>query len=346
MGSSTSVDRLMDTMAKATGTRLEPVRDGLVTLAGQYFDLIYGFSTWRRKSEAIHPLSEMIVTQVPDPMLEWDVSDVAGFRSEFAAMLDYLPRKVGCAIEDREVEVGEVSMKVRVFTPKRLRTRTKVLFLHGGGFVLGDFDSNDPECDKIARGVGCEVVSIGYPLSPEYKFPTARNSVVDGLSSRAVAAGSSFVLVGESAGGNLALGALQGSEILASRCEGLALVYPFLDLTLSGESVRQYESGYFLTKGLLEWFVGCYLTSSVGASDPAVSPLFGRMEGLPPSLVLVGEFDPLRSDAVRFANAHPGARIEVFAGMIHGFLQLRGLSPARERALASIISFVRSVSVP
>lgn len=341
--SNKTVDKLLQVMRDANGTPLEPVRNALAVAAGRSFDIAFGIQSWHAKTEIVHPLSHLIAGQVGDPFDRWNVSDIKAFRAHFEEMLDYLPKKVLCTTADRSFACDGFTTNSRVFTPKRPRTGMTVVFLHGGGFVLGDFDSNDPECDKIARALGRVVISIGYPLSPEHKFPVALECVRAALSSNGLVDEESFVLIGESAGANLALAAVQSDPALLKRCRGLVLAYPFLDLTLSGETVKEYESGFFLTKRLLEWFKGCYLEPDSDARDPRISPLFGDTFGLPPSLVVVGEFDPLRSDAIRFADKHPNARLEVFSGMIHGFLQLRGLSPARNRALDLIIDFIRSL---
>jgi acetyl esterase len=341
---SKAVDRLMQAMRDANGTPLEPVRNALVAAAGRSFDVAYGYQEWRSKTEVIHPLSHLIASQVGDPFERWDFSDIPAFREHYEEMLDYLPRKVLCDTQDRVIKYDGLELKARVFTPRITRQDLTVVFLHGGGFVLGDFDSNDPECDKMARGAGCQVISLGYPLSPESKFPSALDSVCYVLSeSDLVAAKSSLVLAGESAGANLTLAAVQTDSRLRERCLGLVMAYPFLDLTLSGETVEEYANGYFLTRRLLEWFVSCYLGPESHPKDARISPLFGKIKDVPRSFVLVGEYDPLRSDAIRFADSNEQVELAVFAGMIHGFLQLRGLLPARDRALDMIIQFVSSL---
>jgi len=186
------------------------------------------------------------------------------------------------------------------------------------------------------------VIAVKYPLSPEAKFPAALETVRMVLSRDDRLAGEDLLLVGESAGGNLALSTLQEDEEIRRRTRGLVMIYPFLDLTLSGESAEKYKDGYLLTRGLLDWFAKCYLETA-DRTDPKVSPLLCSSVELPPSLVIVGEFDPLRSDAVRFAESHENSLLHVYPGMIHGFLQLRSICSARDRALKEISAFVNSV---
>lgn len=338
----TLVKKLMNGMAAVGNTPVAPLRDVLIRAAGHGFDAVYSAQLAGRKTRVLHPLSRLIAEQVGDPLTYFDTSDVAAFRAEFEGMLDYLPKRVSCATEDRVLTWNGIKYKARTFHPRKITGATKVIYLHGGGFVLGAYNSNDPECSEIALRTGCEVTSIGYPLSPEHTCPVALDVVEHALGDSEFTGGSPFVLIGESAGANLALSTLQNSPVLSKRCIGLVLVYPYLDLTLSGESMEEFKDGYFLTKGLLAWFGQHYIGPDFKAEDTRVSPLFGDMTDLPPALTIVGEFDPLCSDAVRFSERHAGTRLEIFPGMIHGFLQLRGLSPARNRALRLINDFVRS----
>lgn len=119
----------------------------------------------------------------------------------------------------------------------------------------------------------------------------------------------------------------------------MALAYPLLDFTLASASVTRLGVGHFLTKGLLEWFRSQYTSDAVDLHDTRVSPLFGDLENLPPTLVIVGEFDPLLDEATRLSK-YGNVEVKMIPGMIHGFLQLRGLLGAREEQLDSIFTFL------
>lgn len=336
-------DKLTDVMAAATGTPLEPLRDVLVVASGRVYDLQYRLQGWGRHDPALHPVSRMIAIGVGDPFERWDMSDLPTLRAEFDQINSYLPRRIRCVTQDLPIEFNGIKVNARRFLPPVVKVHKKVIFLHGGGFVLGSYTSNDPECDRIACELGCEVISLGYPLSPENNYPTALNVVTSAITRNGLVSGAPYVIMGESAGGNLALAALQNNKRVAENCIGLVLIYPYLDLTLSGKSAEEFGEGYFLTKGLLQWFAECYVGESSDVQDSRISPLFGDMNGIPPALAIVGEFDPLVSDATRFAELHPGTRVEIFSGMLHGFLQLRGLSTTREKALKAIAEFIQGL---
>jgi acetyl esterase len=286
----------------------------------------------------LHPLAKVTADHVGDPLEHWDVSDLDGFRQHFDELLAYLPHEVSSRVEG-SVSKGEVEMPLRTFTPAGELRKMLVVYLHGGGFVLGDEKSNDPECDALAVGLGCRVVSLGYPLSPERPYPVPREAVLAQLETFVSESDASLVLCGESAGANLALAAWQASPAVRERVKALVFAYPMLDLSLSSDSVRDYGSGYFLTRDLLEWFVKCYAPDA-RPTDPEVSPLFGDNSQLPPTLALAAEFDPLRGDAERLAAAVPNAELSVYPGMLHGFLQLRGITQFRAQALGQIVHFV------
>jgi|GEM_PF-1160301 len=320
----------------ASGTRTEGVRDGLVRVAGRLMDLKYERSDRR----GLHPLAKVTADHVGDPLEHWDVSDLEGFRQHFDELLAYLPHVVSSRVDDSVFQAGEEEMPLRTFTPAGKLRKMLVVYLHGGGFVLGDEKANDPECDALAVGLGCQVVSLGYPLSPEHPYPAPSRAVLAYLETLVSGTEASLVLCGESAGANLALAAWQASPAVRERVKALVVAYPMLDLSLSSDSVRDYGSGYFLTRDLLEWFVKCYAPTA-DVADPEVSPLFGDNSQLPPTLALAAEFDPLRGDAERLVAAAPDAELSVYPGMLHGFLQLRGITQFRAQAIGQIVHFIR-----
>lgn len=320
----------------ASGTRAEGMRDGLVRAAGRLMDLKYE----RAGRHGLHPLAKVTADHVGDPLEHWDVSDLHRFRQQFEELLAYLPHEVSSQVEDSVSQVEGEELPLRTFTPAGELRNVLVVYLHGGGFVLGDERSNDPECDVLAMELRCPVVSLGYPLSPEHPYPTPPRAVLAQLERFVSGSDTSLVLCGESAGANLALAAWQASSALRERVKALVFAYPMLDLTLSSQAVREYGSGYFLTRELLEWFVKCYAPDTK-PTDPNISPLFGDNSQLPPTLAIAAEFDPLRGDAEALAAAVPTVELSVYPGMLHGFLQLRGITQFRAQALEQIVDFLR-----
>ncbi|MEU7468499.1 alpha/beta hydrolase [Streptomyces sp. NPDC044984] len=198
--------------------------------------------------------------------------------------------------------------------PAEASGRGRLLYLHGGGYVVGSPDTHAGLVGELARRAGLRALSVDYRLAPEHPFPAA---VDDGLAAyRALlAAGTDprdLVMAGDSAGGGLTL-----ATLLAAREAGLpqpaavAVFSPWTDLTLSGESIRSKEDADPL---FTEADIRAYADLYVGTGDrthPLASPLFADLTGLPPLLVQVGANEVLLDDAVRLAGRAGVADVEV-----------------------------------
>ncbi|MGC0377064.1 alpha/beta hydrolase [Streptomyces sp. SAI-229] len=198
--------------------------------------------------------------------------------------------------------------------PAEASGRGRLLYLHGGGYVVGSPDTHAGLVGELARRAGLRALSVDYRLAPEHPFPAA---VDDGLAAyRALlAAGTDprdLVMAGDSAGGGLTL-----ATLLAAREAGLpqpaavAVFSPWTDLTLSGESIRSKEDADPL---FTEAGIRAYADLYVGTGDrthPLASPLFADLTGLPPLLVQVGANEVLLDDAVRLAGRAGAADVEV-----------------------------------
>jgi acetyl esterase len=208
-----------------------------------------------------------------------------------------------------------------------------LVYLHGGGWVIGDLDSHDNVCRALANGSGHAVLSVDYRLAPEHPFPAG---LEDSLVALRWAAGHAdelgidparIAIGGDSAGGNIAAVVAQHSPVpLAWQL----LVYPVTDCTQAAPSYTSNGSDYFLTKAGMTWFIDHYLSGAAGSpTDPRVSPLFAAdhvVAATPPALVITAEFDPLRDEgdayAARLAELGVATSHVRFGGMIHGFFSL------------------------
>jgi acetyl esterase len=240
-------------------------------------------------------------------------------------------------VDDRLVP-GPVDVPVRVYTPaSAVGTEAPLLlWLHGGGWVIGDLDTADATARALANRSGAVVVSVDYRLAPEHCAPAAlddalvaltwavENAELLGVDAGKVAVG------GDSAGGNLAAAlCLRVRDEFGPDIDFQLLVYPVTDCTLSHPSIDENAEGYFLTKDTMAWFVGHYL-GTTEAKDPSVSPLYAEsLAGLPPALVITAEFDPLRDEGESYAAKMREAGVEVecvrYDGQIHGFVGLAAL---------------------
>jgi acetyl esterase len=238
--------------------------------------------------------------------------------------------------------------------------RPTILFLHGGGFVVGDLDTHDNQCRWVCREVDAVVVSLDYRRAPEDPFPAAVEDALVGtrwVADHLAELGGDpvrFVIAGDSAGGNLAAVVAQAwrDEVAAGRPPLAAqlLIYPAVDLHDAG--VERYPSrsdnaeDYFLTSADMRWFGWHYAGQVADRRDPRVSPIAGDLAGLPPAVVVTAEFDPLRDEGEAYAAAMADAGVEValrrFDGLIHGFFGLAAASHACETAVRETCALLRT----
>ena len=205
----------------------------------------------------------------------------------------------------------------RVYKPATPGPHPVVVYFHGGGWVLGDEQSDDPFCRDMVRRTGMMFVSVGYRHAPEHRFPTAAEdgyAATRWIAEHAAELGGKpgpVLVAGWSAGGNIAAVTCQlardrgGPEIA-----GQLLVCPVTDCDFDRSSYNDNATGYFLTRSLMYWFWDLYC-SPADRTDPRVSPLRGKVSGLPPAFVVTCEFDPLRDEGIAYAEAMAAAGVPV-----------------------------------
>lgn len=333
------IKELLRLSRSSNDTPFEPMRDIVVNSVGFFSDNAFELTAEKDLSFA----AKAILSRSADPMKLFDFSDIAVLRSQFEQSASFLPRSP-------KTESIEIILKVsgRVYRVKRFGEKSSdgraIIFLHGGGFVVGAESSNDPECAAITGKTGLPVYSVGYPLSPEVKFPAVQDATAEIVTDLCrMERLSSIVLGGESAGGNLALVLAATNTRLRRSVHGIFLVYPLLDWRLTSDSAHRFQKGYFLTKPLLEWFRSQHLPKGVGLDNPKASPLLLRpIPGMALHLESA-EFDPLLSDATSLSEMYQESGEScvhfVSPGVVHGFLQWRGLTKHRVLAIERISRF-------
>jgi acetyl esterase len=237
--------------------------------------------------------------------------------------------------EIRDEEVGGVTS--RVYRPQVSTAVPTVVFLHGGGFVIGDLDTHDLAVRILATDLGAVVISVDYGLAPERPFPGGVDDAWAAFS--AVAAHiedyggdpDRLVIAGDSAGANLA-----AVTAVRARDEGIPLAaqllaYPTVDPGGEYESRGENAEGYFLTARDMDWFFQHYTGLEPDSAeartlveDPRIAPLrTPDLAGVAPAVIATAEYDPLRDEGVAYAAALVGAGVPVwhrtFPGLIHGF---------------------------
>ena len=249
-----------------------------------------------------------------------------------------------------QIEAGGVP--ARLYAPTGDTGLPILVWYHGGGFVIGDLETADRTCRRLANGTGALVVSVDYRLAPEAPFPAGADdcmSALRWLRDHAAELGGDparIAVGGDSAGGNLAavtaLHALdQGIDLRYQ-----LLVYPVTDCTMSSSSYEENAEGYLLTRDSMDWFIGHYLPGGAEAKDPRVSPLYASdLRGVAPALVITAEFDPLRDEGEAYAERLADAGVPVtcrrFDGQIHGFFALTGVTAGATEAMTLAIEQLR-----
>ncbi|GAA0599579.1 alpha/beta hydrolase [Caenispirillum bisanense] len=236
-------------------------------------------------------------------------------------------------------------LAARLYTPpaeQAVAARPLLLWLHGGGWVMGGLDTHDGPCRTIAHGYGGPVLAVDYRLAPEAPFPAALDDAEAALA-WAMERFGPVALGGDSAGGNLAAAlCLRLAGRRAPQPVHQVLVYPCLDATLAGASHAEHGQGRFLEEADVLWFLDHYATGhGVSVLDPELSPLLAEsLRGLPPATVVIAGHDPLADDGrrwvARLRAEGIGARLIEHGGLIHGFLHMTALIPAAEAALQAL----------
>ena len=267
------------------------------------------------------------------------------------------PRAVGPevgAVEDRTVPGGDVDVPVRVYWPEGDGPFPMLVWIHGGGMVVGTIETCDAACRRLCLGAECVVISVGYRLAPEHPFPAAPEDCyaavawASGNAESLKGDASRLAVGGESAGGNLA-----AAVALMSRDRGgpslvhQSIINPMLDLDFDTESYLRNAEGYFLTRRTMMWYWEQYLQSAEDKDNPYALPLrAGDLSGLPPALLLAGEYDPLLSEteayAARLQAAGVPATFTHYPGASHNFYNMPPTVDVAVRAMTEIIDAVKA----
>ena len=235
--------------------------------------------------------------------------------------------------EVRDLSVG--ALRLRLYRPHTSGQALPVLlYLHGGGWTIGDLDTHDVLCRQLACEAGGAVVAVDYRMGPEHRFPAAVDDCVEAfrwvlaqapdlhLDPRRTAVG------GDSAGGNLAAALCLVQRDAGQPLPGFQLlIYPATDMRAVAPSHTTNGQGYMLTSDSIAWYRGNYIADAAQWTDWRASPLLAASHAsLPPALVLTAGFDPLRDEGLQYANALSAAGVPTqyvcFERQIHGFITM------------------------
>ncbi|MCW5745339.1 MAG: alpha/beta hydrolase [Alphaproteobacteria bacterium] len=209
-----------------------------------------------------------------------------------------------------------------------------LVYYHGGGFVIGNLETHDSTCRRLANKSRCQVIAIDYRLAPEHPFPAPVEDALIAFRHIRDHAGNfdtlpdKIAVGGDSAGGNLAAVVCQQTKSAGERMPAFQmLIYPATDSATQSHSRRTLGDRYFLTDALIDWFFRHYLPTGVDLSDLRVSPLLAKdFTGLPAAYVLTAGYDPLKDEGHAYAEKLRQAGVKVtyanFPGTLHGFFSM------------------------
>jgi acetyl esterase len=251
------------------------------------------------------------------------------------------------------------SIPARVYTPMKLRQANGLapclVFFHGGGWVIGDLDSHDVVCRKLADEGQLIVISVDYRLAPEHKFPAAIDDAIAAtkwIAANATPLGidaSRLTVGGDSAGGNLAaVIAISARDGDGPAIAGQVLIYPAIDFAMTHPSHSEPETSILLTHSVIRWFRDHYLNGAADVHDWRASPARAEtLVGLPPAYVLTAGADPLRDEGDEYAARLKEAGVTVthrtFPGQFHGFFTMGKLLQPANIAASEIGGWLRAL---
>jgi acetyl esterase len=209
-----------------------------------------------------------------------------------------------------------------------------LVYYHGGGFVIGNLETHDSTCRRLANKSRCQVIAIDYRMAPEHPFPAPVNDALAAfrhIRDNALAFDTwpdRIAVGGDSAGGSLSAVVCQQAVAAGEQAPAFQmLIYPATDSTTESESRRTLGEGYFLTRDLMDWFWRHYIPAGTDQADLRISPLLAAdVSRLPPAYVLTAGYDPLRDEGHAYAEKLRRAGVKVtysnFPGTLHGFFSM------------------------
>lgn len=265
------------------------------------------------------------------------------------------PSPVMLKVENLEIAVRDgATIPVRVYQPTDSDNLETIVFYHGGGFVLRNLDSHDDLCRRIAKKTNSLVISVGYRLAPEYKFPIPVHDCYDALlwavqnCQQWNGNPDKLIVMGDSAGGNLAtVTSILARDENGPKISKQVLIYPAVDARLKSPSIEKFKDGYLLTKSMMHWFVDHYAKTPEDKLNPLLSPLLTEdLSNLPQAFVITSDHDPLKDEGKQYYEkllaAGNQAAFKEYKDTIHAFANMPRLTKQASVLVEDIAAFLKN----
>jgi acetyl esterase len=299
-------------------------------------------------------LLEQMASAGGKPLHECTPEEARALGESLAALAGPAPKMA--RVEDHDIPVEGGTIPVRVLVPPQA-VHGVIVYLHGGGWVIGTIDEYETMARKLAERTSCAIVLVGYRLAPEHRYPTAVDDsyaalewTAEHLEAIAGRADAPLIVAGDSAGGNLtAIMALRARDRNGPPITLQVLIYPVTDADFDRPSYRDAENQLILTREAMVWFWDHYAPDASHRAEPDASPARAvDLAGLPPAVVLTAEHDVLRDEGEEYAERLTQAGVPVdfrrHTGQMHGFFTLLML-PGSERGYQQVVKAIKSSTI-
>ena len=282
------------------------------------------------------------------PGFDWR-SSVEDARRMFWKQAHAMEADAPAMLETQVLKVAgaEGPLDARLYVPYAVGATTGpgIVYFHGGGFVLGDLDSHEMLCRRLADAARLRVLSVAYRLAPEHKFPAAPEDAMAATTWARAHAGeigfdrARIGVAGDSAGGNLAaVVAQQARKRGGPHVHAQMLIYPATQFVQLTPSQVRLKEGYLLTQAAQDFFRDKFLGSREDALDVRCSPILENdLFGLPPAYIVTAQYDPLLDEGKAYAEKLEACGVAVtyreYAGQVHGFFNMTAISSRARDAI-------------
>lgn len=258
----------------------------------------------------------------------------------------HLPYPEGVSATDLLINSPEYRIPVRHYEKAGDPPKARIMFFHGGGFVVGGLESHDSICAEFCGRTGMDVLAVDYRLAPEHVHPAAFNDCLHAYRHFAEKEETPFLLVGDSAGGTLAASVAHACLGTGNGPIGQLLIYPALGGNPSRGSYIDHANAPMLTRADMEFYQAMRSGGKDLSDDPTASPLAAHdFRGLPPTVIVTAQCDPLADDGRHYRDAisAAGGKAVWFneEGLVHGYLRARKTVKRAEESVTRMVECLK-----
>lgn len=280
-------------------------------------------------------------TFYPPDAVDLSVAEQRRFYNAMCAGFD-AGRPAGVRVEDKNV----ADVPCRYYEVDGWQDT--LIYCHGGGFVVGDLDSHDSICAEFSAGAGLRVIAVDYRLSPEHPHPADFEDALAVFDAVSATTTGRIVLAGDSAGGNL-VAAVSHARRRHPNLVGLLMIYPGLGGDWSLPSYIEHANAPGLTTTDMKFYMGMRTGGADKSGDPTYAPLHDTdFSGLPPTVAISAECDPLSSDSDVYVQALQKAGVPALwreeKGLVHAYLRARHVSRRAGASFQRMIDSLKALS--